>query len=64
MGALNIVTDYPYGSVKVIDLQGRTVFVSEKMVKEIPIEGFNKGTYIIQLSGGNGVIQERFVVVE
>jgi len=61
---LNIVTNYPYNAVKVIDLQGRTVFESEKMVKEIAVEGFNKGTYVIQLSGDNGVIQERFVVVE
>lgn len=63
-GALNIVSNHPYKSVRIIDFLGRTVFASEKMVKEIPIEGFNKGTYIIQLRGDNDVIQERFVVVE
>jgi len=29
-GALNIVTSFPYNAVKVIDLQGRTVFESER----------------------------------
>lgn len=63
-GLFTIQSNFNYNKVEVLDLLGRKILANNFHINQLNLEGFSKGTYILQLTNANNQTIRRQLVVE